>query len=338
MIDFRSDTVSKPTKEMLEAMFNAEVGDDVFVEDETVNKLEQKVAEMFGMEAALFCPSGTMTNQIAINIHTRPGDELICGRQAHIYCYEGGGIAKNSGTSVRLIEGDSGLFTAKDIEANINNRNDIHLPLTTLVCVENTSNRGGGLCYDFSELEKMKKVCQENGLAFHIDGARIFNAIVKNNETPKQYGELFDSISICLSKGLGCPVGSLIIGDKEFIKKARRVRKVLGGGMRQIGYLAAAAIYALDNNIDRLAIDHNRATEIASHVADYNGIKSVIEPETNILVFILEDGVSPNNYCDKLKEKGMLAMPFGVNLIRLVTHINHSNDDISKTIEILKSM
>lgn len=338
MIDYRSDTVSKPTKEMLEAMFSAEVGDDVFVEDVTVNQLEEKVAKMFGMEAALFCPSGTMTNQIAINIHTQPGDEVICGRQAHIYCYEGGGIAKNSGASVRLIEGQSGLFTAKDIEANINNRDDIHLPYTSLVCVENTSNRGGGVCYDFSEFEAMKKVCQANDLAFHIDGARIFNAMVKNNETPKQYGRIFDSISICLSKGLGCPVGSLIIGDKKFIKKARRVRKVLGGGMRQIGYLAAAAIYALDNNVARLSIDHDRATEIASHVADYNDIKSVIEPETNILVFVLEDEVSPSKYCEKLKEKGVLAMPFGINLIRLVTHINLSDIDISKTIQALKSM
>lgn len=338
MIDFRSDTVSKPTKEMLAEMFNAPVGDDVFVEDETVNKLEQKVADLFGMEAALFCPSGTMTNQIAINIHTRPGDEVICGRQAHIYCYEGGGIAKNSGASVRLIEGESGLFTAKDILNNINNPNDLHLPLTSLVCVENTSNRGGGVCYDFSEFEKMKKVCQENGLAFHIDGARIFNAMIKNNESPLQYGRLFDSISICLSKGLGCPVGSLIIGDKDFIRKARRVRKVLGGGMRQIGYLAAAGIYALDNNIKRLEIDHKRAKEIASHISQYNGIKSVIEPETNILVFIMEANINPVAYCDKLKEKGVLAMPFGPDRIRLVTHINHSDDDISKTIQILKSM
>lgn len=338
MIDFRSDTVSKPTKEMLEAMFNANVGDDVFIEDETVNELEQKVADMFGMEAALFCPSGTMTNQIAINIHTQPGDEVICGRQAHIYCYEGGGIAKNSGASVRLIEGESGLFTAQDILNNINNRDDVHLPNTSLVCVENTSNRGGGVCYDFSELEAMKKVCDENDLAFHIDGARLFNAMIKNNESPKQYGEIFDSISICLSKGLGCPVGSLIIGNNDFIRKARRVRKVLGGGMRQIGYLAAAAIYALDNNIERLSIDHERASKIASCVNDYTGIKSVIQPETNILVFITENGINPIEYCDKLKSKGVLAMPFGVNKIRLVTHINHSDNDISKTIEIMKSM
>lgn len=338
MIDFRSDTVSKPTKGMLDAMFNAPVGDDVFSEDPTVNALEKKVADLFGMEAALFCPSGTMTNQIAINIHTRPGDEVICAREAHIYKYEGGGIAKNSGASVRLIEGKSGLFTAKDIENNINNTEDIHLPLTTLVCVENTSNRGGGLCYDFSELKAMKEVCVTNNLKFHIDGARLFNAMIKNNESPKQYGKLFDSISICLSKGLGCPIGSLIIGDNDFIKQARRVRKVLGGGMRQVGYIAAAAIYALDNNVERLAIDHDRAKKIASHVNEYPGIKSVVEPETNILVFVLEDNNSPDKYCERLKEKGVLAMPFGVNLIRLVTHINLSDNDILETINILKSM
>ena len=338
MIDFRSDTVSKPTPEMVEAMFNAKVGDDVFVEDETVNQLEQKVADMFGMDAALFCPSGTMTNQIAINIHTRPGDEVICGRQAHIYCYEGGGIAKNSGASVRLIEGESGLFTAQDVLNNINNRNDIHLPYTSLVSVENTSNRGGGVCYSFSDLEAIEKVCKANDLAYHIDGARLFNAMIKNNETPQQYGNIFDSISICLSKGLGCPVGSLIIGDKDFIIKARRVRKVLGGGMRQIGYLAAAAIYALDNNINRLAIDHERAKEIASHINVYPSIKSVINPETNILVFIVNDDVNPVEYCEKLKEKGMLAMPFGADRIRLVTHINLNDNDISRAIEILKSI
>ena len=323
---------------MLDAMFNAKVGDDVFVEDETINALEQKAANMFGMEAAIFCPSGTMTNQIAINIHVKPGDEVICARQSHIYNYEGGGIAKNSGASVRLIEGDSGLFTAKDLLANINNREDIHLPYTSLVSVENTSNRGGGVCFDFEELKRIRKVCDEHNLAYHIDGARLFNAIVKNNESAKAYGQLFDSISICLSKGLGCPVGSLLIGDKDFIKKARRVRKVFGGGMRQAGYLAAAGIYALDYNIERLKTDHQRAKEIAKHTSKYPFIKSVIEPETNILVFILKDDMTPQAYCEKLKQKGVLAIPFGTDRVRLVTHINHTDEDIMQTVEHMKSL
>jgi threonine aldolase len=337
MQDFRSDTVTQPTKEMLEAMFSAKVGDDVFGEDPTVNALEEKAAQLFGMEAALFCSSGTMTNQIALNVHLKPGEEVICSRQAHIYNYEGGGIAKNSGASVRLIESTSGLFTANDVENNIN-PDDVHYAVTSLVSVENTSNRGGGVCFDFSELEAIKKVCQNHGLNYHIDGARLFNAMIKNNETPEQYGQLFDSISICLSKSLGCPVGSLLLGDKESIKQARRVRKVFGGGMRQAGFLAAAGIYALENNITRLADDHKRAKELASHVNHYTHIRSVIEPETNIVVFYLEDDITPQAYCEKLKEKGLLAIPFGTGRIRMVTHLNIDDTAIEKAVEAMKKL
>jgi threonine aldolase len=337
MQDFRSDTVTQPTKEMLEAMFSAKVGDDVFGEDPTVNALEEKAAQLFGMEAALFCSSGTMTNQIALNVHLKPGEEVICSRQAHIYNYEGGGIAKNSGASVRLIESTSGLFTAKDVEQNIN-PDDVHYAVTSLVSVENTSNRGGGVCFDFSELEAIKKVCLNHGLNYHIDGARLFNAMIKNNETPEQYGQLFDSISICLSKSLGCPVGSLLLGDKEFIKQARRVRKVFGGGMRQVGYLAAAGIYALDHHITRLADDHKRAKELAAHVNHYTHIRSVIEPETNIVVFYLEDDITPQAYCEKLKEKGLLAIPFGTGRIRMVTHLNIDDSAIEKAVEAMKKL
>ena len=251
IIDLRSDTVTKPTPAMLKAMVSAKVGDDVFGEDPTINELERLSADMFGMEAGLFCPSGTMTNQIAIKCHTQPGDEVICDESAHVYQYEGGGIAFNSSASVKLLYGDRGRINAEQVKAAIN-PDDSHKSRTSLVCLENTSNRGGGSCYNFSEIKAIKKVCTENSLILHLDGARLWNALIAKKETPKQYGEVFDSVSICLSKGLGCPVGSVLVGNKDFIKKARRIRKVLGGGMRQAGVLAAAGIYGLQNNFDRL--------------------------------------------------------------------------------------
>ena len=261
IIDFRSDTVTKPTPGMLQAMITAKVGDDVFGEDPSINELEQMSAAMFGMESGLFCPSGTMTNQIAIKCHTQSGDEVICDESAHVYQYEGGGIAFNSGASVKLLYGDRGRMNADQIKAAIN-QDDDHKAHTSLVCIENTSNRGGGSCYDLNEIKKIKQVCRENDLALHLDGARLWNAMVAKNETPKQYGGTFDSISICLSKGLGCPVGSVLLGKKDFIKKARRIRKVFGGAMRQGGIIAAAGIYALKNNIERLKQDHDHAKQI----------------------------------------------------------------------------
>ena len=242
--ELRSDTFTKPTPNMLTAMMNAAVGDDVFGEDPSINALEQMAANMFGMEAALFCPSGTMTNQIAINVHTQPGDEVICEEGSHIYFYEGGGIGKNSGCQARLIKGNRGQITAAQI-AEVINPDDVHRARTRLVSLENTCNRGGGSCYNLNEIAEIQNLCNAHGLSLHLDGARLMNAIVAQNEDPLTYGKLFHSISLCLSKGLGAPVGSVLLGSKEFIKEARRVRKVMGGGMRQAGVIAAAGLVAL---------------------------------------------------------------------------------------------
>ncbi len=285
MIDFRSDTVTRPTPAMLEAMFNAKVGDDVFGEDPSINELEEKAADLFGMEAAIFCPSGTMTNQIAIKCHTQPGDEIICDKLSHIYQYEGGGIGFNSGCSVRLIDGNYGRITAEQVEVSINNKNDVHKPISKLVSLENTANRGGGSCYDFKDIKAIKKICDTNDLFLHLDGARLFNAIVAKKESPKDYGKFFDSISICISKGLGAPVGSVLIGTKNFITKARRIRKVFGGGMRQAGYLAAACIYALDNNVERLNEDHHHAKQLAAALQQKDFVGKIFPVETNIVIF-----------------------------------------------------
>jgi threonine aldolase len=337
MIDLRSDTFTKPTPEMLDFMFKAQVGDDVFGEDPTVNELEHKAAQLFGMEAGLFCPSGTMTNQIAIKAHTQPGDELICSRESHIYCYEGGGIAYNAGVSARLIEGESGLITANDVLKNINAVED-YLANTSLVSVENTSNRGGGNCYQFSDLVEMAEVCKSHQLKFHLDGARIFNAIVAKNENPLEYGQLFDSISICLSKGLGAPVGSVLLGNAAFIKKARRIRKVMGGGMRQAGYLAAAGIFALDNNVNRLRIDHDNAKNLAVSALKNKYVDSVIKPETNILMLQINSEISGQEFANKLKEKNIYCLAIGPQKIRIITHLDVSDDQIVSVKKALEEM
>ena len=336
-IDFRSDTVTKPSPAMLQAMMRAPVGDDVFGEDPSVNTLEQMAAAMFGMEAALYCSSGTQTNQIAIKCHTRPGDEVICDADAHVYQYEGGGIGFNSGCSVKLIHGDRGRITAEQVLQSINNKNDVHKAFSRVVCVENTSNRGGGSCYDFEELKKIKQVCTENDLAFHIDGARLFNALVAKNETPKQYGELFDSISICLSKSLGCPVGSLLIGTKDFITQARRIRKVFGGGMRQAGFIAAAGIYALENNIQRLQEDHIHAKEIGKALEGKAFVKQVLPVETNIIIFETNGATAPE-FVAKLKEKNILGYAIAPDRVRLVLHLDVTKEMVERTIKIISSM
>ena len=337
MIDLRSDTVTLPTKEMKYKMQNAPLGDDVFVEDPSINALEEKVAAIFEMEKALFCPSGTMTNQIAIRVHVVPGDEVICSRESHVYCYEGGGIASNSGASVRLVEGDSGILTAAQIEANINS-DDVHFPKTSLVCLENTSNRGGGVCYEFDEFYKIKDVCKKHGLALHLDGARVYNAIVKNKEDPKKYGAIFDSISICLSKGLGAPVGSVLLGSHEFIKKARRVRKSFGGGMRQAGMLAAAASYALDNHVERLAIDHDNAQKVLRAGLKNQWVAGALPVETNIVVLLLKNGITNPEFLEKLKQKGILAVGFGPQRVRLTIHLDVSDADVNTICETLLSL
>lgn len=337
-IDFRSDTVTRPSAEMLQFMFNAKVGDDVFEEDPSINELENKAAGIFGKEAGLFCPSGTMSNQIAIKVHTRPGDEVICDELSHIYQYEGGGIAFNSGCSVKLLHGDMGRINAELVRQAINNPNDVHKPLSTLVSLENTSNRGGGSCYDFLEIEKIKEVCVQNNLALHLDGARIFNAIIAKNQTPKQYGKTFDTISVCLSKGLGTPVGSVLLGSKDFIKKARRVRKVFGGGMRQAGYLAAAGIYALDHNIQRLTDDHLHAKKIAEELAKKNFAGEISPVETNILIFEVKEKYTPVSFVAKLKEENILAMAISPTQVRLVLHLDVTPAMVDRAISIIQSL
>lgn len=334
-IDFRSDTVTRPTSAMMEAMFNALVGDDVFGEDPTVNELEQYAADFFGMEAALFCSSGTQTNQIAINVHVQPGGEVITNVDSHIYKYEGGGIAKNSGASVRLIHGNRGRITADDVTDWINPDN-VHLPVTQLVSLEDTSNRGGGAIYDFEEIKRIRKVCEANHLPLHLDGARLMNAMVENGIDVKTYAAQFDSISLCLSKGLGAPVGSVLVGSKEFIHRSRRVRKVFGGGMRQAGIIAAGGLYAMKNNVDRLKIDHANARSIGETLASLNWIKEVVPVDTNIVVGILKDKTELDGVIAKLDEHGILAMPFGPGMIRFVTHLDISTEDMDRTLEVLK--
>jgi threonine aldolase len=336
-IDLRSDTVTKPTKAMLEAMFSAEVGDDVFGEDPTINKLEEKCATLFGMEAGLFCSSGTQTNQVAIKLHTQPGDEVICDANAHIYYYEGGGIAFNAGCSTKLLNGERGKFTAEDV-VNAIRADNVHFPRTSLVAVENTHNRGGGSIYDFNELEKIADVCQKNKLAFHLDGARIFNAIVETDKSAKDFGRIFDTISVCLSKGLGAPVGSVLLGTKEHIYKARRIRKVFGGGMRQVGYLAAAGIYALDNNITRLIEDHARAKKLADVLKSLPYVVEVMLPETNIIYFRLADSFSGADFQQKLAENNIKVISLDNQVIRMVTHLDFDDGMLGRLETVLKKL
>lgn len=338
MIDFRSDTVTRPTPGMLKAMFAAEVGDDVFGDDPTVNALEAKTASMFGMEAALFCASGTMANQVAIKAHTQPGDEVICHKLSHVYYYEGGGIAMNSGASVCLLDGDQGRINAVDVAAHINPPADPHRPLTRLVSVENTMNKGGGSIYDFNELTAIGKVCRDNGLKFHLDGARLFNALVETKETTEDYGKLFDSISICISKGLGAPVGSVLIGNKDFIRRARRIRKVYGGGMRQAGYLAAACIYALDYHVERLREDHRKAKQLESILLSLPFVKSVMPVQTNLVFFSLKPEMPVDYFLKTLRENDIYAMALAPQEVRFVTHLDITEEMMAKVEKVLKGM
>jgi threonine aldolase len=334
MIDLRSDTVTRPTPGMLEAMFSAKVGDDVFRDDPSVNALEEKAAGLFGMEAALFCPSGTMTNQIAVNVHTRPGDEVICHRHSHVYFYEGGGMMRNSGVSVCLLEGDRGLIKAADVARNIN-PDDVHRPVTRLVEVENTMNKGGGACYPYVDLLEIRAVCDANNLRLHLDGARLFNAMAATGTSPADYGAIFDSISICLSKGLGAPVGSLLLGNQDFINHARRVRKVFGGGMRQAGYLAAAGIYALDHHVERLAEDHKKAQYLGTVLREMPYIQSVLPVETNILIFALNDRYTEKEFIARLNQNDIYAASMGPRMVRFVTHLDFSEEMMDRVEEVL---
>ena len=337
MIDFRSDTVTLPTPAMLAFMQAAPVGDDVFGEDPSINALEAKTAGLFGMEAGLFCPSGTMTNQLAIKTHTQAGDEVICEELSHIYQYEGGGIASNSGCSVKLLRGSRGRITADQVLAAIH-PDDVHKPISKLVSLENTCNRGGGACYDFSEIEAIQKVAKSNNLGLHLDGARIFNAIVHKNEDPKQYGKVFDSISICLSKGLGAPVGSVLLGSTSFIKKARRWRKVFGGGMRQAGSLAAAGIYALDNHIERLKEDHIKALNIKDALLKKDFVKEIFEVETNIVIAHIEGKYNATQLAAVLKEKNILVIAMTSTLVRFVLHLDISSEQLAMTLATIEKL
>jgi threonine aldolase len=337
MIDLRSDTFTKPTAAMLETMFNAVVGDDVFGEDASVNALETYCAELFGMEAAIYCPTGTMTNQIAIKCHTQPGDEVICEKLSHVYIYEGGGIAFNSGCQVKTIAGIRGMITADDVQAAIN-PDDVHKANTSLVVLENTGNRGGGSCFDFEEIVKIKQLCEQHNLKLHLDGARLFNALVATKQTEKQYGEVFDTISICLSKGLGAPIGSVLIGKAAFIKKARRVRKVLGGGMRQAGYMAAAGLFGLQHHVERLAIDHIHAKEIAEALLKKDFIGKMMPVETNIIIFEVLREAGPVAFCERLKKNGILCLPISDTQVRMVTHLDISRDMTNHVLHCIHEM
>jgi threonine aldolase len=337
IIDLRSDTVTKPTQGMMQAIINAEVGDDVYKEDPTANKLEKKLADMFGMDAALFFPTGSMANQAAIKMHTQPGEQLIADKWAHVYNYEGGGVSFNSGVSCKLIDGNRGMITAAQVEENINPPDFYHSPLTSLVCLENTTNKGGGACYDFSEIEKIRKVCNNHNLGLHLDGARIWNALVAKKEDPKDYGKVFETISVCLSKGLGTPMGSVLLGKSEIMKKAMRTRKVLGGGMRQIGFMAAGGIYALDNHLDRLADDHKKASEISELLSKQSYIKKVEPTETNIVIFYLAEHISEEKFMDDLLQKNIKISSMGQEKLRIVTHLDYTDEMHDNFLKILNN-
>ena len=336
--DFRSDTVTLPTPSMLKAMMDAPLGDDVFQEDPSVNQLEHKIAQLFGKEAGLFCASGTQTNQIAIMVHTTPGGEVICHQESHIYKYEGGGIARNSQCSMKLVQGNRGRIDPELLDSCINNAKDIHLPLTQLVSVEDTANRGGGAVYDVHALQAINAFCKQHNLPLHLDGARVFNALAVNGLEANTYGQMFDSISICLSKGLGAPIGSVLIGSKNFIEKSRRIRKVLGGGMRQAGILAAAGIYALDHHIERISEDHRRAKILGEVLMQQPWVKEVLPVETNIVVAILEKEDQRDEIQETLFQHGVSCIAFGPGMLRFVTHLNIDEEALENGIKAIKNI
>lgn len=337
-INLISDTVTKPTPEMLQYMFKAEVGDDVYRQDPTVNALQRMAASIFGMEDALFFPSGTMANQVAIKLHTQPGDELIADKWSHVYLYEAGGAAFHSGVSAKLLDGHRGMITAGQVAENITSPEFYHSPPTRLVCVENTTNRGGGACYDLSELKAIAEVCNRNDLKFHLDGARIWNALVAKRDNPKTYGDVFDTISVCLSKGLGAPLGSLLLGNRESIQRALRLRKILGGGMRQVGYMAAAGIYALQHHVSRLSEDHRRARELAAVLSQKPWVKEVAPVETNIVIFALQADRNQKHFIEQLRQKNIHISALGQGTLRMVTHLDYREVMHSYVLETLQKL
>lgn len=338
IIDLRSDTVTKPSKAMLKAMMQAQVGDDVYGEDETVNALESRVAALFGKSKAVFFPSGTMANQTAIKLHTNPGDQVICDKYAHIYNYEGGGASFNSGVSCNLLDGHRGMFTAQQVEDAINPPDFYHSPLTRLVAIENTTNKGGGACWDFNEIRNIREVCNTHNLGLHLDGARLWNALAETKETASDYGGVFDTISVCFSKGLGCPVGSVLVGDEALMENAIRIRKILGGGMRQIGYLAAAGLYALDNNIERLLEDHKKAKEIAAVLRGLSAVSHVEQVETNIVIFSLENEIEEQKFMQALNKHTIRISAMGKGKLRMVTHLDYTHEQHAYFLDLLKRL
>mgnify|MGYP005687335395 FL=1 len=338
IVDLRSDTVTVPTKGMLEFMMDSNVGDDVYGEDPTVNQLQNKVASIFGKDVGMFFPSGTMANQTAIKLHTNPGEQVICDKYSHIYNYEGGGASFNSGVSFNLINGERGMFNAKQAADSINPKDFYHSPLSSLIAVENTTNKGGGACWNINELKQIKKIAKLNNLGMHLDGARIWNALIANGDNPLEIGKIFDTISVCLSKGLGCPIGSVLIGDKNIMNNALRIRKILGGGMRQAGYLANAGLYALDNNIERLSEDHKKAKEIGEVLKKSKFVKSVEKIETNIVIFQLQGDINEFSFIKKLNKLNIKLISMGSNKLRLVTHLNYTNNHHEYFISSIKSL
>ena len=334
-IDLRSDTVTKPSNGMMEAMMTAKLGDDVYAEDPSVNALEARVATMFGKPKALFFPSGTMANQTAIKLHTQPGEQLVCDAYSHVYNYEGGGVSFNSGVSCKLVDGHRGMMTAAQVQAAINPPDFYHSPLTSLVSLENTTNKGGGACWDYQEILKIKSVCDSHKLGLHLDGARLWNALISKSETPQQYGDVFDTISVCFSKGLGAPVGSVLVGNENLMNKALRIRKMLGGGMRQVGLLAAAASYALDHQYDRLKEDHQKAKEIAEVLNQLEAVSSVEPVETNIVIFKLSSNNSQDLFLNNLKSHNVLLSDMGGGKLRMVTHLDYTDAMHTNLLEIL---
>lgn len=336
-VDLRSDTVTKPTPQMLEAMMQAEVGDDVFGEDPSVRKLEEACAKMLGMDAGVYCPSGTMTNQIGIKVLTQPYDEVICYKGAHIYKYEGGGLAGNSQVSVRLLAGDRGRLSTEEIEPQVNSA-DPHYPRTSVVALENTVVREAGSYYTLDQISRISSFARSRQLSMHLDGARLFNALAETRDRAVDYGKHFDTISICLSKGLGAPVGSVLLCKKELEMQVRRVRKVFGGGMRQAGYIAAGGLYALHHHIDRLKEDHLRARQLGQAIAALPFVKSIMPVDTNIIIFELAAPVTPELFLGKLAAHQIKALPFSRTEIRMVTHLDFNDDMLNHTIAVLKKL
>ncbi len=338
IIDLRSDTVTKPSEAMRKAMYEAEVGDDVFKEDPTVNKLEEYTAELFGKEAALFVSSGVMGNQVCLNVLTNPGDEVICERDAHIFNYESGSPAKLSGIQLNPVVGKRGVINPEQVEAVIRPSSAYYMPRTKVIALENTHNRASGAVYPLEKIIEMEKLVKKYNLFFHLDGARIWNASVATGIPVKDYSSHFDSMSCCFSKGLGAPVGSIISSTKDFIKEAYRIRKSWGGGMRQAGILAAAALYALKNNIERLSEDHEKAKILAKTINENPSLEIDIDSvQTNILIF-KPLKIKVDDAIKICKENGLLISAGKIDSIRVVTHMDVSFEDIKKTVEILNKV